>query len=923
MTQHPVNMNKYVRERRKTSRGMLLATASFAITLILSVFVYSDLSIPRATAQSLQPDVANSDNFVDPYGNILQQQAQATFDPTNGGLVTQYPYSQLYPYQDPYQVESVDPLSPTQTLPTEELLVQENSLIDVTLPETNIVSVIDGNNASLQEGGITTSGIAVLTIQGTDDIAVTGLQCSLDNVQQDPLACGINPVVVENLQPGTHLFQISSVDSAGNIDASPAVFSWNVVSGDQVLANQEDPQQFLQPQLPQQLFLQPSQSTNNPQQPSQSNLMPPIVPIQNQSLAPFQNQSSIITSLPNSVKPYDQQFLQKQGVQQPQLTPQSSILYNSNNNKNNNISSSSPFPPPSPSFQPSQLEQQIQLASNNNTNTSQNQSLIHLGAQQDNQSEVANAAGQGKLGPLSTAEEMSLLSSLKAGDKIPNWYIVVLKETSSSQGISTANASGQASSQTPLQAAANAESKGAEVRYVYEKALKGYAIRVPNENVLQAIQSDPNVAYVEQDVKAVANAEELPNGINRADGDLSSAISGDGTGTADVDIAILDSGIDLDHPDLNVFAHGSFFPGETSGDDDNGHGTHVAGTTAAIDSGSGLVGMAPGARLWAFRVLANQPDGTASGPFSGIIAAIDEITQFYSDQIEVVNMSLGARGTSTALDTAIANSVAAGVTYVVSAGNSREDAALYTPASHPDVITVSAINDSDGKCGSAGSPTSWGADDTFADGFSNFGSVVDMAAPGVDIRSTFLNGGYNSLSGTSMASPHVAGAAALYKEANPTASPLTVRNTLQSTGSISSTVCDGNGHGYFSGDVDFSPEPLLYVGVPDTTRPTVISTDPAANAIGVPRDKIVRATFSEPMQASSIGTSTFTVKNPVGNNVAGTVTLSSDGKTASFQKTSTPFAANTKYTVTITTAVKDLAGNTMAAAKIWTFTTGS
>ena len=182
---------------------------------------------------------------MDPDGNILQQQAQASpFDPTTGGLVTQYPYSQIYPSQDPYQVESAAPLSPTQTLPTEELLVQENSIVDVTLPETNIVSVIDGNNASLQEGGMTTSGIAVLTIQGTDDIAVTGLQCYLDNVHQDPLACGTNPVVIENLQPGTHFFQTSSVDSAGNIDATPAVFSWNVVPGDQVLADQLNSQQF-------------------------------------------------------------------------------------------------------------------------------------------------------------------------------------------------------------------------------------------------------------------------------------------------------------------------------------------------------------------------------------------------------------------------------------------------------------------------------------------------------------------------------------------------------------------------------------------------------------------------------------------------------------------------------------------------------
>ena len=247
---------------------------------------------------------------------------------------------------------------------------------------------------------MTTSGIAVLTIQGTDDIAVTGLQCSLDNVQQDPLACGTNPVVVENLQPGTHFFQTSSVDSAGNIDTTPAIFSWNVVPGDQVLVDQQIPTistsittTTISTSITtttistcnyhnnnfnfnyhnnnfnlnyhnnnfnlnyhnnnnEQQYLQPYQSANIPQQPQQSYLMPPIDPFQNQSSPPsdpFQNQSSIITSTPNGVTPYNQQFLQKQGQQQPQITPQSSIL-NNNLSSSFNLSSSSPFPSPPPHF---------------------------------------------------------------------------------------------------------------------------------------------------------------------------------------------------------------------------------------------------------------------------------------------------------------------------------------------------------------------------------------------------------------------------------------------------------------------------------------------------------------------------------------------------------------------------------------------
>ena len=512
-------MRKYVPKRQKSSASMFLTTTFFSMILILSVFVYSDFSIPLASAQSLQPvlpapttpsgittspDFDGSNTITDSDGNILQQQGQSSpFYPTSDGLVTQYPYSPIYPYQDPYEVQSADPLSPTQTLPGEKFFLQENSIVDVTPPETNIVSVIDGNNTSLQEGGMTTSGIAVLEIQGTDDIAVTALQCSLDNVQQDPLVCGTNPVVVENLQPGTHFFQTSSVDSAGNMDASPAVFSWNVVPGDLVLGDQQTQQQF-QLQLPQQPFqlpipeqqyLQPSPLAITPEQQQQQQQQPSSIPV----IDPFQNQSSVLS-------PYYQQFLQQQEQLQPQITPQSSPLFpfNSYNNRSfsSNLSTSTPspfpsaLPSPTPSVQPLQLEQPVLLLSNNtsnfqnqskidsgveqplpisnSTNTSQNQSIIDSSVQPDNQ--TATAVAEGELQPLSATERMSLLSSLEAGDEIPNHYIVVLKDTQ-------LGASANISIQTPSQAAADAKSKGAEVRHVYENALKGFAIRVPNDQV--------------------------------------------------------------------------------------------------------------------------------------------------------------------------------------------------------------------------------------------------------------------------------------------------------------------------------------------------------------------------------------------------------------------------------------------------------
>ena len=153
------------------------------------------------------------------------------------------------------------------------------------------------------------------------------------------------------------------------------------------------------------------------------------------------------------------------------------------------------------------------------------------------------------------------------------------------------------------------------------------------------------------------------------------------------------------------------------------------------------------------------------------------------------------------------------MTYSVAAGNDGKDASANSPANHPDVITVSAIVDTDGKCGGLGasSSSSFGKDDNFAS-FSNYGPKIDIAAPGVNIYSTYKGSSYAYASGTSIATPHVTGAAALYKASHPNASPSQVLNAIISSGSTKSTVCDNKGHGYFQGDPDSKAEPLLYLG---------------------------------------------------------------------------------------------------------------
>jgi len=221
-----------------------------------------------------------------------------------------------------------------------------------------------------------------------------------------------------------------------------------------------------------------------------------------------------------------------------------------------------------------------------------------------------------------------------------------------------------------------------------------------------------------------------------------------------VRVYVIDTGIRTSHTQFGSRALAVYDAFGSNGQDCNGHGTHVAGTV-----GGSTYGVAKGVRLVAVRVLSCS----GSGSTSGVIAGVNFVTSNHTAGAPAVaNMSLGG-GVSTALDTAVRNSIADGVTYAVAAGNSNTNATSSSPARVAEAITVGSSTSGDARSS-----------------FSNFGAVVDIFAPGSGITSAWStsNTATNTISGTSMATPHVAGMAARYLQSNPGASPATVRNAL-------------------------------------------------------------------------------------------------------------------------------------------------
>ncbi|MEE3876898.1 MULTISPECIES: S8 family serine peptidase [Vibrio] len=364
---------------------------------------------------------------------------------------------------------------------------------------------------------------------------------------------------------------------------------------------------------------------------------------------------------------------------------------------------------------------------------------------------------------------------------------------------------------------------GGNIGFIYQHALKGFSITVPPQAVA-AIERNPKVKYVATDDLRYISAQIPPTGIQRIFADTNTSIDIDSNDDyrVDVDVAVLDTGIDFEHPDLNVVGGVNCATGGpfnttcgSGGDDDHYHGTHVAGTIAALDNDIGVVGVAPGARLWSVKVLNSRGSGYASW----IVAGIDWIAA--NGNIEVANMSLGGPGFNQAEYDAIQGAVEAGVAFVVAAGNDGDDANNYSPAAFDNVLTVSALADFDGAPGGFGSQTCRpDQDDTLAD-FSNWGSAVDIAAPGVCIRSTYPleQGEYGTISGTSMASPHVAGALALLASSNPPSNAADVYDLYDAVIAAGNDIwTDDSGDGY--------PEPLLDVS---NLFPNLVQVDQGSN----------------------------------------------------------------------------------------------
>ncbi len=360
----------------------------------------------------------------------------------------------------------------------------------------------------------------------------------------------------------------------------------------------------------------------------------------------------------------------------------------------------------------------------------------------------------------------------KKANKVQNEYIVVLEDWATQP-------SGE-NSFAPFVASDMAQAFGGKIKHVYKHALQGFSVEL-TEAAAEALSKDPRVKFIEENgiVRASTTQSNPPWGLDRIDQrnlPLNAQYNYTPTG-AGVHAYIIDTGIRASHTQFGGRANGNGFTAINDGNgtnDCNGHGTHVAGTV-----GGSTYGVAKGVTLHAVRVLDCGGNGTDATVIQGVDwVAANRITP------AVANMSLGG-GASTALDNAINNLINSGVTTVVAAGNENQNACNVSPARVPNALTIGSTTSTDARSS-----------------FSNWGTCVDIFAPGSSILSAWYtsNTATNTISGTSMASPHAAGVAALYLQNNPSASPATVNGQIISTATTG--VLTGIGTG--------SPNRLLY-----------------------------------------------------------------------------------------------------------------